>query len=182
MYVCKRARPDIAPALSYLCTKVANPTINDQEKLDRLLDFLHGTIDNCRVLGAMFLNEMVTWINASFTIHINKRSHTGGTISFRVGVKKKTIYQDNESTIKMERNGRNFCTGNSRHIDILYFFVHDCVKTGEINVVHCPTERIVADFFTKPLQGQAFHPFRSAIMGYDMKDLISVVEKHKMQN
>ena len=31
------------------------------------------------------------------------------------------IYQDNKSRICMERNGRNSCTGNLRHIDIRYF-------------------------------------------------------------
>ena len=31
------------------------------------------------------------------------------------------IYQDNQSAIRMEKNGRNSCTGNSRHIDIRYF-------------------------------------------------------------
>ena len=32
-----------------------------------------------------------------------------------------TIFQDNTSAILMEKNGRNSCTGNSRHIDIRYF-------------------------------------------------------------
>ena len=45
MYVCKRARPDIEPALSYFCTKVSNPSVNDQEKLLRLLDFIRKSID-----------------------------------------------------------------------------------------------------------------------------------------
>ena len=31
-----------------------------------------------------------------------------------------TIFQDNQSAIRMEKNGRNSCTGNSRHIDITY--------------------------------------------------------------
>ena len=31
------------------------------------------------------------------------------------------IYQDNQSAIRMEKNGRNSCTGNSRHIHIRYF-------------------------------------------------------------
>jgi hypothetical protein len=31
---------------------------------------------------------------------------------------KNTIFQDNESAIKMEKNGRNSCTGNSQHIEI----------------------------------------------------------------
>ena len=30
-----------------------------------------------------------------------------------------TLFQDNQSAIKLEKNGRNSCTGRSRHIDIL---------------------------------------------------------------
>ena len=36
-----------------------------------------------------------------------------------------TIYQDNQSAMEMEINGRNSFTGNSRHIDIQYFFTKD---------------------------------------------------------
>ena len=149
MYICKRAKPDIKPALSYLCTKVSCPSIDDKEKFDRLLDYLHGTINDQRTLGATSLDEMITWVDFSFAVHANKRSHTGGTISFGVGVvhaksskqklntkssteaklmgvskylphhiwiviflksqgydvKSKILYQDNESAIKMEKNG-----------------------------------------------------------------------------
>ena len=45
---------------------------------------------------------------------------------------KKILYQDNQSAIKMEKNGRNSCTGNSRHIDIRYFFIKDRVISGAI--------------------------------------------------
>ena len=34
------------------------------------------------------------------------------------GVKDNIIYQDNQSAILMEKNGRNSCTGNSRHINV----------------------------------------------------------------
>ena len=86
MYVYKRAMLDIEPTLSYLCTKVSSPSVDDKEKLDRLLDFLHGMIDDRRILGATSLDEMIMWVDASFATHANKRSHTGGTISFGVGV------------------------------------------------------------------------------------------------
>ena len=36
-------------------------------------------------------------------------------------VNENTMFQDNQSAIRMEINGRNLCTGNSRHIDIRYF-------------------------------------------------------------
>ena len=46
-----------------------------------------------------------------------------------------TLHQDNESTI----------------IDIRYFATKDRLKRGNIQVVYCPTETMVADYFTKPL-------------------------------
>ena len=75
------------------------------------------------------------------------------------------LYQDNQSAIRMEKNGRNSCTGNSRHIDVRYFFVKDRIDKKEIKVEYCPTEQMLADFFTKPLQGGLFRKFRDVIMG-----------------
>ena len=62
------------------------------------------------------------------------------------------VYQDNQSSIRMEKNGRNFCTGNSRHVNIRFFFVKDLVDKKEIEIVYCPTETMLADYFTKPSQ------------------------------
>ena len=76
------------------------------------------------------------------------------------------VYQDNQSAIKMERNGRNSCTGNSRHVHIRYFFVKDRVDKKEITISYCPTEAMLADFFTKPLQGTLFEKFRDVLLGY----------------
>ena len=73
--------------------------------------------------------------------------------------------QDNTSAIKLENNGRNSCTKNSRHIDVRYFFVTDRVKQGEISIQYCPTNKMLADFFTKPLQGTLFQFYRDIIMG-----------------
>ena len=33
--------------------------------------------------------------------------------------------------------------------------------------MHCPTELMIADYFTKPLQGKEFSVFRNLIMGYE---------------
>ena len=72
----------------------------------------------------------------------------------------------------MEKNGRNSCAGNSRHINVRYFFVKDRVDKGEV-IIYCPTEYMLADFFTKPLQGKRFHYFKSYIMGWEpMQDLL----------
>ena len=42
-------------------------------------------------------------------------------------IKKTAIYQYNQTTIRMEKNGRNSYTVNSRHIHIRYFFVKDII-------------------------------------------------------
>ena len=49
----------------------------------------------------------------------------------------KVLYQDNLSAIRMEKNGRNSCTGNSRHISIRYFLLKTewTRKNLELNTV-----------------------------------------------
>ena len=81
-------------------------------------------------------------------------------------IKDNILYQDNKSTMLMLKNGRNSCTGNSRHINIRYFFVKDRIDKGELRIEHCPSTDMLADFFTKPLQGQLFNKFRDVIIGY----------------
>ena len=76
------------------------------------------------------------------------------------------IYQDNQSAMLMEQNGRNSCTGNSRHVDIRYFFVKDRINNKEVMVKYCPTYIMLADFFTKALQGSTFKLLRDVIMGH----------------
>ena len=97
----------------------------------------------------------------------NFLEHQGYTVENNV------VFQDNQSAIRLEKNGRNSCTGNSRHIDIKYFFVKDRVDKGEFRIEYCGTEDMIADFFTKFLQGRLFRKFRDFIMGY-----VSVPEKY----
>ena len=63
------------------------------------------------------------------------------------------MFQDNKSAILMESNGRNSCTGNSRHINVRYFFIKDRIDKGEMKVEYLPTDLMLADYFTKPLNG-----------------------------
>jgi hypothetical protein len=74
------------------------------------------------------------------------------------------LYQDNMSSILLEKNGRASSGKRTRHINIRYFFVADRVKSKEIAIEYCPTDDMVGDFFTKPLQGAKFLKFRNAVM------------------
>jgi len=81
-------------------------------------------------------------------------------------MKEGKFFQDNEATEKLEKNGRASSSQKTRHIDIRYFWMKDRIKTENISIVHCPTEIMLADFFTKPLQGSLFRKFRDVLMGY----------------
>ena len=64
------------------------------------------------------------------------------------------------------KNGKTSCSNKSRHIAIRYFFMKDRCDKGEIKIEHCPTNVMLADYHTKPLQGSLFRKFREVIMGY----------------
>ena len=75
------------------------------------------------------------------------------------------LYQDNKSSILLEKNGWESAGKRSRAINIRYFFITDQVKEGNVTIEHCPTDEMWGDFMSKPLQGNKFIEFRSAIQG-----------------
>ena len=80
-------------------------------------------------------------------------------------IKKNIFHQDNESTIKLLKNGRNSASKQSGHINIWYFWIVDRLKKENIEVEYCSTERMLANFFTKPLQGSLFRKMCDVVMG-----------------
>ena len=103
------------------------------------------------------------------------------------GYKPHTILaKDNESEIRMLVNGKASCTSNSNHVAIKYFWCTDRIKKGNISVHHCPTDKMVADYMSKPLQGKLFITFRNVIMGWQhistLFDIFSPTEKRVESN
>ena len=72
LYVTKRARVDILLAIAFLCTRVADPDVQDWKKMKRVLQYLRGTLDDVMRLGADSLFEMKTWVDASYAVHPDK--------------------------------------------------------------------------------------------------------------
>jgi LDH2 family malate/lactate/ureidoglycolate dehydrogenase len=52
-----------------------------------------------------------------------------------------------------------------KHIGIMWHFLKDHVEQGTIKIRYLPTDHMVADMFTKPLQGHALARHRRAILG-----------------
>jgi hypothetical protein len=211
LFLCKRARPDTQTAVAFLCTRVKQPDVDDYKKLARVMKYLRGTKDMPLTLEADDLHIVKWWVDASFAVHKDIKSHTGGSMTLGKGmgynasskqklnsrssteseligvndvmpqvlwtrhfleaqgyeVKENIVYQDNQSSILLEKNGRASSSKRTRHINIRYFFVTDRVKSGEVSIDYCPTDDMIADFFTKPLQGAKFRKFRDIIMNVD---------------
>ena len=82
------------------------------------------------------------------------------------------VLQDNTSAIKLEKNGQKSMGQRSRHINIRYFFVTDQIKKGNVEIEYCPTDKMVGDYLSKPLQGSKFRKF----------ELVSSTLKARIQN
>lgn len=230
LYVSQRCRLDIQTAVSFLTTRVSKPTEDDWSKLRRVLQYLRGTIDDKLVLGGNSIGHMRTWVDASYAIHNDRKSHTGGAISFGRGVlmtkskkqklntkssteaevvaisdymgemiwarmflecqgydiEENILYQDNESAIKIATNGKLSCGKQSKHIDIRYFFIKDRLSSERIQILHCPTHKMIADFFTKPLQGNLFRFLCDVIMGrktiQDLEDYVATPAQERVES
>jgi hypothetical protein len=150
LFVSKQGRLDIQLAVAFLCTRVLCSTERDWSKLRRLLEYLKGKLDEFLTLGANNIGIMKTWVDTSYVVHNDMKSHTGGVVSFGQGaimsksskqklntkssteaelvgasnylpypilankfleaqgyaLKENIFYQDNQSTIRFEKNGR----------------------------------------------------------------------------
>jgi hypothetical protein len=73
------------------------------------------------------------------------------------------LYQDNQSTMALLKRG-SAASSRSRHINIRYFWLKDRVELGELEVIYMPTEDMVSDLLTKPLQGEQFRKLRAQLL------------------
>ena len=209
LYVALRGRPDILLAVVFLASCISKATLQDQVKLKRLLEYLYGTYDLPLILGTDDIQTMYTFVDASFAVHVDMKSHTGGVITFGRGgiacksTKQKLVTkssteaelvgaseylpstfwiqhfleaqgfplrhsifeQDNQSAMRLERNGHASASQRSRHINIRYFFITDRLDTDNITLRYCQTDHMLADFLSKPLQGNLFRKFHDILLG-----------------
>jgi hypothetical protein len=172
------------------------------------MQYLRATANLPLTLEADIAHIVKCWVDASFAVHLDMKSHTGGMMSLGKGAAYRTstrqklntkssteaelvgvndvmpqilwtryfleaqgygvedslVYQDNQSAILLEKNGRASSGKRTGHINIRYFFVTDQIAAGEVKVEYCPTGEMLGDFFTKPQQGILFRKFRNHVL------------------
>jgi hypothetical protein len=80
LFLCKRARPDIQTALAFLCTRVKAPDQHDYKKLARVIRYLRGTATLHLTLQIDKVTAIKWYVDASFAVHHDMRSHTGSVM------------------------------------------------------------------------------------------------------
>lgn len=71
------------------------------------------------------------------------------------------ILEDNQGAIAIAKNPVNH--SRTKHIDIRYHYIHECVQNGQIELQYCPTNDMKADIFTKSLARPRFEYLRGEI-------------------
>ena len=191
LYISNRARPDIQPAVSFLCTIVIGPDTDDYKKLARVMKYIQGTIGLPLILSIDKSGNIKWHVDALFAVHKDIRSHTGvfmtmGTEEAYVQSRKQKlntnssteaefvgvndvltqliwtkyflkeqgyiihynfIYQDNQSAIKLDKNGSRSIINSNRHINTRYYFISDSIIKQEASVEFFPILDMIGDYF-----------------------------------
>jgi hypothetical protein len=85
LFGCKRARPDIQTAVAFLTTRLKQADKDDYKKLGRVIKYLWGTPKLALTLEGDDARIVKWWVDASFAVHPDMKSHTGGTLSLGKG-------------------------------------------------------------------------------------------------
>ena len=85
LYIAKRVRPDILTAVTALTTRVQDPREADMEKLARIVRYLKTSMDVKLVLRCDDELTVNSYIDASYGVHSDMKSHSGSVVSLGTG-------------------------------------------------------------------------------------------------
>jgi hypothetical protein len=86
LFLSKRARPEIQTAVAFLCTRTQATDTDDYKKLARVVRYLRRYPKLALTLEADDVRVVKWSIDASFAVHADMRSHTGGCGSLGKGM------------------------------------------------------------------------------------------------
>ena len=96
MFLSKRARPDVLPGIIFLTTRVKEPNQGDWIKLIKILTYLKTTKDETIKMSADNDLTIKWYIDASFAVHKDMRSHTGALMTLGKGM---VIYESTKQKV-----------------------------------------------------------------------------------
>ena len=155
LYLAKRVRPDLLVSVSFLATRVREPTVQDKGKLDRVLKYLNGTADLGLTLEVGEAITVLGFVDASYGVHSDGKSHTGAAITLGLGVvfakssKQKLV---SKSSTEAELIGlsdsasqiiwtREFLIGQGYHLDAATIYQDNMSTIAMVKKGHSSSDR-----------------------------------------
>jgi hypothetical protein len=85
LYLAKRGQPDILTAMSFLTSRIQNPTAEDLKKLKRVLKYLNETRDIKLRFSCDRDIVIIAYVDSLFGCHSDAKERTGAMISLGDG-------------------------------------------------------------------------------------------------
>ena len=85
LFLTQRVRPELQPAVPFLTTRVKCADLDDWKKLGRVIKYLRRYPTLALTLEADTLSIVKHYVDASYAVHRDMRSHTGGCTTFGKG-------------------------------------------------------------------------------------------------
>ena len=80
-YLAKRAKPECLTTVAYLATRVTRCTVDDVDKLKRVLNYIAKTKERGVILRPGKLGVCVrVYVGAAYGVHADRKSHTGSCV------------------------------------------------------------------------------------------------------
>ncbi|XP_074383534.1 secreted RxLR effector protein 161-like [Apium graveolens] len=183
-------RPDISFVVGSISHFMEKPTQLHLNAVKRVLRYVRGTLEYGLRYARGFGNHMLTGFSDSdYASSCGDRRSTSGMVFYLsenlitwISQKQRCValstceaefmaataaacqvnlYIDNKSAIDLAKNP--VFHGRSKHIDVRYHFIRECVERGEIVINHISFDKQCADILTKAMATAKFEEMRSLL-------------------
>ncbi|KAL7299579.1 hypothetical protein TKK_0007360 [Trichogramma kaykai] len=168
LYLSQTSRPDICFEASFLSSFNQEPKGAHIKAVKRVMRYIQGTKDAKIAFDPDSKQGLVGYCDSDWANNVdNRRSVSGYIFMFQACQKAKwlrslikeidnnliegptVIYCNNKGAIDLAKISAY--KPRTKHIDIKYHFIRECIDNKEVRIEKVPTEEMFADFLTKPL-------------------------------
>ncbi|MBW0470561.1 hypothetical protein O181_010276 [Austropuccinia psidii MF-1] len=155
-YLAHHTRPDVLFTVNQLSKYSTKPSQSHWNALKHLFCYLNGTKDKSLVYRQQSIKEALTqWADEDYANDSEDRKSITGYVILAFSnpichaSHQPILFNDNSGEVTISKQAS--LNANTKHIEVRYQYVRDCVMKKLIKVVQVSTNDMIADVLTKPL-------------------------------